>query len=166
MVSMKSSDANKYVADACGQSQDVPLDRFELAALPHNAALARERIRAVCDRLGFQSLETGEVEVAFGEAINNAILYGSPHPDSLISVSCCLRQLSASEPPALVIQVRDQGKGFDADKVPASEIGTDALGGRGIGLMRALMDNVLLYHDSAGMVVRMARRVPSAKTAQ
>ena len=166
MVSMKSSDANKYVAGACGQTQDVPLDRFELAALPHNAALARERIRAVCDRLGFQNLETGEVEVAFGEAVNNAILYGSPHPDSLISVVCCLRQFAGPESPALVIQVRDQGKGFDADRVPASEAGTDALGGRGIGLMRALMDAVLLYYDGAGMVVRMARQVPVAKSAE
>lgn len=163
---MKSSDANKFVADACGQAQDVPLDRFELAALPHNAALARERIRAICDRLGFQSLETGEVEVAFGEAVNNAILYGSPHPDSLISVTCCLRRLAPPEKSVLVIQVQDQGRGFDADNAPASEVGTDALGGRGIGLMRALMDAVLLFHDGTGMVVRMARSVPPSQTAE
>lgn len=163
---MSSSSSNKYVADECGQAQDVPLDRFELAALPRNAAAARERIRAVCERLGFRDLEIGEIEVAFGEAVNNAILYGSPHPDSIISVACCLRKPPPPKPAALVIQVRDQGKGFDPESMPAGETGTDALGGRGIGLIRALMDDVLLMHDGAGMVARMARVVPADKASQ
>jgi anti-sigma regulatory factor (Ser/Thr protein kinase) len=158
---MKSISANKYVADECGQAQDVPLDRFELTALPHNAAMARERIREICARLGFPHLEMGEIEVAFGEAVNNAILYGSPHPESKISVSCCLRRLQQQGPPALVIQVRDQGSGFDPKNVPVSEIGTDALGGRGVGLIRALMDAVSLFYDGSGMIVRMARLVPA-----
>ncbi|HEX5323871.1 MAG TPA: ATP-binding protein [Capsulimonadaceae bacterium] len=162
---MKSTTANMYVADECGQAHDVLLDRFELTALPHNAAVARERIREICSQLGFEHLETGEIEVAFGEAVNNAILYGSPHPDSRIAVSCCLRRLPQPGQSAVVIQVRDQGKGFDPQNVPAPEVGTDALGGRGIGLMRALMDAVALFHDGSGMIVRMARLVPAAKQA-
>ncbi len=160
---MKKTSANQYVADECGQVQDEPLDRFELTALPHNAATARERIRAVCVKLGFPHLEMGEIEVAFGEAVNNAILYGSPHPESKIAVSCCLRRLLQSGPPALVIQVRDQGAGFDPKNIPVTEIGTEALGGRGVGLMRALMDAVMLVHDGSGMVVRMARLVPAGE---
>lgn len=163
---MKSSSANQYIAEECGQAQDVLLDRFELAALPHNASAARERIRQVCEKLGFHNLEAGEIEVAFGEAINNAILYGSPHPGSQIAISCCLRRIPTPGPPALIIQVRDQGKGFDPASLPKGEVGSDALGGRGIGLIRALMDAVVLYHDGTGMVVRMARLAPNANQAQ
>ena len=161
--SMKLNNANRYIADECGQAQDVPLDRFELTAVPHNAAVARERIRGICVKLGFQHLETGEIEVAFGEAVNNAILYGSPHPESKISVSCCLRRLLQSGPTALVIQIQDQGAGFDPKNIPATEVGTDALGGRGVGLMRALMDAVMLFHNGSGMIVRMARMVPGVE---
>jgi anti-sigma regulatory factor (Ser/Thr protein kinase) len=104
-------------------------------------------------------LEVGEIEVAFGEAVNNAILYGSPHPDNQIDITCCLRRVP-SQPAALIIQIRDRGRGFDPETVVKGDLGTDALGGRGIGLMCALMDEVCGFHDGTGMVIRMARTLP------
>ena len=42
---------------------------------------------------------------------------------------------------------------------------TDSLGGRGLRLMRALMDKLLLYYDGQGMSVRLTKYLPASKTA-
>ena len=125
-------------------------DHFEITAHPQNAGEVRERIRAVALAAGFVGLDLGDIEIATGEAITNAILYGSPNSASRILISCSFTQN------ALHIEIRDQGHGFDPARVPV-DVGTDALGGRGICLMRALMDQVDLHYDGKGMAARLLK---------
>jgi len=125
-------------------------DHFEITAHPQNAGEVRERIRAVALAAGFVGLDLGDIEIATGEAITNAILYGSPNSASRIQISCSFTQN------ALHIEIRDQGHGFDPARVPV-DVGTDALGGRGICLMRALMDQVDLHYDGKGMAARLLK---------
>ena len=125
-------------------------DHFEITAHPQNAGEVRERIRAVALAAGFVGLDLGDIEIATGEAITNAILYGSPNSASRIQISCSFTQN------ALHIEIRDQGHGFDPARVPV-DVGTDALGGRGICLMRALMDQVDLHYDGQGMAARLLK---------
>ncbi len=93
------------------------------------------------------------MEVAVGEAVTNAILYGSPDGASRIVVRTAY---SAAEK-LFLIEVQDQGKGFDPSHLRQDENDTDALGGRGLRLMRALMDDVWLHYSGAGMIVRMTK---------
>jgi len=129
-------------------------DQFEITAHPQNAGQARERIRTLAIEAGFVGLDLGDIEIAIGEAVTNAILYGSPDATSQIRIACRFAGNS------LHIEIRDQGQGFDPARVP-EDVGTDALGGRGIRLMRALMDQVDLHYDGNGMVARLSKTLHS-----
>lgn len=128
-------------------------DRFEIAAHPQNAGQARERIRTLAEQAGFAGIELADIEIATGEAVTNAILYGSPDAASRIVILC---NFAAD---ALHIEIRDQGRGFDPAQLP-DHADTDALGGRGIRLMRALMDQVDLHYNGRGMVARLSKALP------
>ncbi len=131
--------------------------QFEITASPQNAGVARERIRKTAQKLGFSHAALDDMEVAVGEAVTNAILYGSPDGGSPIIV-----RTSYSESEAVFqIEVHDQGQGFDPAYMRTDENDTDALGGRGLRLMRALMDDVWLHYSGAGMIVRMTKSIHS-----
>jgi anti-sigma regulatory factor (Ser/Thr protein kinase) len=128
------------------------LEQFEITAHPQNAGEARERVRRLAARAGLSGLDLADVEIAVGEAVTNAILYGSPAATSPIVI------VSGRGDDAFFVEVRDQGHGFD----PAAlheEDNPDALGGRGIRLMRALMDQVDLHHNGVGMIARLSKRI-------
>lgn len=129
------------------------LDQFEITAHPRNAGHARERVRDAANRAGFADLDLADIEIAVGEAITNAILYGSPSADSRILL------LYGRAGADFVIQIHDAGTGFDPSAVRQEE-DTDALGGRGIRLMRALMDQVDLHYDGEGMVACLHKKLP------
>ena len=59
-------------------------DQFEITAHPQNAGPARERVRDAALRAGFTALDLADIEIAVGEAVTNAILYGSPSADSRV----------------------------------------------------------------------------------
>ena len=134
------------------------LDQFEITAHPRNAGLARDRIRQAAQGTGLAGSDIGDIEIAVGEAVTNAILYGSPSATSRIVIQVAL----SPHDQAFHVEVRDQGRGFDPSHI-RDEVDTDMLGGRGIRLMRALMDEVALEYSGAGMVVRLTKRPHPAK---
>lgn len=131
---------------------DLP-DQFEIEAHPRYAGPARERVRVAAVRAGFSDMDLADIEIAVGEAVTNAILYGSPSPDSRIVLSY------GPSAGVFVIQIRDEGQGFDPSQVKMEE-DTDALGGRGIRLMRALVDQVDLHYNGKGMVACLIKKLP------
>src|SRR5216684_8524731 len=80
------------------------------------------------------------VELALREAMSNAILHGNRmDPRKLVHVRCCCDGAKG-----VFIVVRDQGHGFDPNKVP-DPLAVDNLTaehGRGIHLMKMAMDEV------------------------
>ncbi len=131
---------------------DLP-DQFEFTAHPQNAGPARERVRDAAAEAGFAGMDLADIEIAVGEAVTNAILYGSPAASSRVFLSHGLTD------GGFAIQVRDEGTGFDPSAVRTEE-DADALGGRGIRLMRALMDQVDLQYDGHGMTAVLVKRLP------
>ena len=130
-------------------------EQFEIMAHPRNVHEARERVQGLAVRAGFTDLDLADIEIAVGEAVTNAILYGSPHSASHVQIVCGLSEN------AFFIEVHDQGHGFDPAHVRQEE-DYDALGGRGIRLMRALMDEVDLHYGGDGMVARLSKAVPAS----
>ncbi len=130
-----------------------PLDQFEITAHPQNAGPARERVRDAARNAGFTAIDLADIEIAVGEAVTNAILYGSPSAESRVVLAC------GRVGPSFVIEVHDEGNGFDPGAVKPEE-DTDALGGRGIRLMRALMDQVDLHYDGRGTVASLHKKIP------
>jgi serine/threonine-protein kinase RsbW len=86
--------------------------------------------------------------VALTEALSNAILRGNnDDPAKHVHV------MARVDPARLVVEVRDEGKGFDLDQCtldPTTPDNVDREDGRGLFLMRQLMDRVERFDDARG----------------
>ena len=94
-----------------------------------------------------------DVEIALREALTNAVLHGN-HQDAEKQIQISCRIQFGGE---LSIIVKDEGKGFDPSKVPDPTVipNLDSEHGRGIYLMRALMDEV--HFEQGGAEVHMRK---------
>ena len=104
-----------------------------------------------------KDIEQG-IELALREAIANAVIHGN-HEDPNKSVDVLCRCSMDGE---VLIIVRDEGEGFDSSAVP-DPTETERLllaSGRGLHLMRALMDEVSFEEN--GTVVRMRKHVKTS----
>ena len=95
-----------------------------------------------------------DLEIALREALANAIIHGNhedPRKHAHIACRC--------EPDEVSIAVRDEGQGFDINKVadPTAPENIGSVHGRGIYLMKALMDEVRF--EAGGAVVQMRKSV-------
>jgi len=105
---------------------------------------------------GFDAETAGNVDLAVREAVVNAIKHGNEEdPTKWFEV-----KLHFSDQ-VFDIEVADQGKGFDRAKLAdcCDERGLLKFSGRGVFLMRALMDEVeFSVRPDGGAVVRMRKR--------
>jgi serine/threonine-protein kinase RsbW len=95
----------------------------------------------------------GDVEIAVREALENAVVHGNHEdPGKHVHISC------RCEPDEVLIAVRDEGQGFDFNEVPdpTTQENIQSSHGRGIYLMKALMDEVRF--EEGGVMVRMRKR--------
>ncbi len=94
-----------------------------------------------------------DVEIALREALANSVLHGN-HQDAEKKIQISCRIQFGGE---VSIIVKDEGKGFDPNKVlnPTAIVNIESEHGRGIYLMRALMDEV--YFEQGGAEVHMRK---------
>jgi len=92
------------------------------------------------------------VELALQEALSNAIRHGCKNDPSK-KVQC---SVSFDETGAIVIVVRDPGRGFDPKAVPSPIEGENLMkpGGRGVFLINQLMDTVEFADEGRQVVMR------------
>lgn len=113
-----------------------------------------ELVRRECQVMSFTSRQvTLNVPVALTEALSNAILRGNRgDPEKYVHVRAIV------DAHRLVIEVVDQGGGFDIDACtldPTTPENMDREDGRGLFLMRNLMNQVERFEAQAGNVVRL-----------
>jgi len=90
--------------------------------------------------------------VSCTEAVNNAIVHGNKsNPEKIVSIRCIVSG------GILTICVADEGEGFDPDSLqdPRDEENLLKENGRGVFLMRSLMDKVIFKKLKSGSVVDM-----------
>jgi serine/threonine-protein kinase RsbW len=100
-----------------------------------------------------------DVEIALREALNNAVIHGNREdPRKRVHVSC---RCEAEQEVSLV--VKDEGQGFDSNAVPdpTAPGAVESSHGRGIYLMKALMDEVRF--EQGGAVVHMRKKSGNAQ---
>ena len=98
-----------------------------------------------------------DVEIALREALANAIIHGN-HEDHRKHVHVTCR----CEPDEVSIAVKDEGKGFDTNNLPnpTAPENIGSVHGRGIHVMKALMDEVRF--EEGGVVVHMRKSAGEA----
>jgi len=86
------------------------------------------------------------------EAVNNAIVHGNKSdPEKKVIIQCIVMKKT------LTIRVKDEGKGFDSENLqdPRDEKNLLKENGRGVFLMRSLMDKVKFKRLKSGSVAEM-----------
>jgi serine/threonine-protein kinase RsbW len=141
------------MANAVPWTLTIPSD---LCLLP----LARSFIEAVCTIAGFDERLTHAVVLATDEAVNNVMRHAHrDQPDAPIQLHCYFHS------DGIEILVHDQGDPFDLDAVPHLNPAELRIGGRGVYLMRRLMDELSCRpRGSRGNVLRMVKRGPGTSS--
>lgn len=113
--------------------------KLKIPSLPDNVRIVESFIENAKDRFSFDDDVYGNIMIAVTESVNNAILHGNKG-DKTKDVSVTLDVL----PHALCFIIKDQGTGFDLEKLPDPTAPENLLkpGGRGIFLIKHLADNV------------------------
>ena len=94
------------------------------------------------------------INLVLTEAMVNAIRYANAgDPDKLVHI---LINISDSD---LVIKVFDKGQGFDINAVPSPNFGELEDRGRGIFLIKSLMDSVCYKKTRGGNVLEMSKKL-------
>lgn len=157
------------MTETAGQqaSDALPLDELSVAidlAIPSDVRYIErvvDLIRRQCAELAYSPRHCAlNVPVALAEALANAILYGNgERDDARVHVKASV------DSTALVVEIADEGTGFDLDECTQDPTTADHLeseGGRGLFLMRRLMDRVERYVGAGGAgrgnVVRLTLR--------
>jgi len=138
-----------------------PLDRSTYTirrrvCLPSTRRSISEAVNVILDvarRCGCASEQEADLEIALREALANAVIHGNEEDENKdVFVRC----YGGSE--KTLILVRDGGAGFEPNEIPDPR-GTDRVQldhGRGLFLMRALMDQVV-YRRSGCEVLLFKR---------
>jgi serine/threonine-protein kinase RsbW len=130
----------------------------ELRLLP----LARVFVEAVCQAAHLEPTVADAVILAAHEAASNVIRHAHrSDPNRYFQIHCYLR------PDGVEIHLLDEGDPFDLDAVPKLDPAELRIGGRGLFLMRALMDELTCRpRTERGNTLRMVkRRAPSCRDA-
>lgn len=124
--------------------------RLTLASNPRNIGKVETLLKKVKHAAHLDEIQFHKLMVSLTEAVNNAIIHGN-HSDleKKVKVRCEVR------PGWLVASVTDQGGGFQPSKVknPLSRKNILRTSGRGIFLMRTLMDKVEFEIAEGGSTV-------------
>jgi anti-sigma regulatory factor (Ser/Thr protein kinase) len=123
---------------------DARLFRMELPALPDSLSTLRNALKQWLTRIGGTSEEIFAVVTAVGEAAANAIEHAYGPGDAVFDVEA---QVEAEN---LAITVRDKGQW----RAPRGH-----LHGRGMEMMRAMMDTVEVVSDHRGTTLRLSHRL-------
>jgi anti-sigma regulatory factor (Ser/Thr protein kinase) len=123
---------------------------------PCNIHYAREAIRDFLSRFAVDSIDL--IELAIGEACANAVEHGSPAGSlNQFTVRCGV----VPERGEMIFEVEDEGYAFPLLKLNMKRTpDLESEGGRGLFLIKQIMDDVALLTSSQGCVIRMTKRIP------
>jgi len=118
-----------------------------------SVAVARRAVGLFAQSRGFSTAEISDIVLAVGEACSNAVEHGHMLKGHIV-VRCTF------EGDKLTVEIGDGGRGFDEARALNSAIPAEFLGrGRGIPIMRAVMDNVRYEITKSGTTVFLEKRL-------
>jgi serine/threonine-protein kinase RsbW len=132
---------------------DSPPLTLTIPSDPRMLSVARAFVEATCQVANLDKSELHAVVLAAGEAFTNIIRHAHRQcPDAPIQIQCWIH------PGTIELHFHDQGEPFDLDRVPKLNPGDLRIGGRGVFLMRTLMDELnCLPRPEGGNTLRMVK---------
>ena len=109
---------------------------------------------SIGEEAGFSSDEIDDITISVTEAVNNAIKHGNKENESLkVDISYIVDEDKIS------VEVKDQGGGFEIEGVKDPRKGENLLrdDGRGILIMKTLMDEVNVTSGEEGTVIQLIK---------
>jgi serine/threonine-protein kinase RsbW len=143
--------------DAGEQTVESRASGLELVLTGDSTAVpaVRDRIMDFLEEQGVADEEAIDILVALQEALVNAVLHGCKNDPS--QVIRCWVEVDSD---AVTIVIRDPGEGFESTAV--TDVSDDGINltnhGRGIFLMRGLMDEVSYSHGGSELTLKKQRR--------
>jgi serine/threonine-protein kinase RsbW len=136
-----------------GRSRKV--SRYTLEPSTSALTTLREFLRATL--MSYPDIEPfiPDIVSATHEAAKNAVVH-NPGSNGPVDVICEVTD------DAVVVEVKDRGKGFEPAGVPPGPPDPESLAGRGIYIMHALMDDVETESGRLGTRVRMVKKLRPA----
>ena len=133
---------------------------LHLPVVPNVELVAAKAVETLGGALGMHQTRVEAASVAMVEACLNAMEHGGG------PVTVRLRSDSHDARPCLVIEVEDQGQGFDPERAPQNSpsrvLGCASKRGWGLTLIRELMDEVQIESSPGKTLVTMRKYVESA----
>jgi serine/threonine-protein kinase RsbW len=126
--------------------------RMTLRSSPKQIRKVETFLKKVNRNVHLDEIKMHKIMVSLTEAVNNAIVHGNKSiPEKRVHVRCEIF------PGWLVVFVSDEGKGFELSKVrnPLRKRNLMRESGRGIFLMKTLMDRVEFETDASGTQVAL-----------
>ncbi len=126
--------------------------RLTLSSNPKNIGKIEGFLTTIGKTVHLDEIQFHKLMVSLTEAVNNAIVHGNRSlPGKKVQVTCELL------PGWILIMIHDEGKGFKPEKVgnPLAKENLLRESGRGIFLMRTLMDKVEFEVGKSGTLVRL-----------
>lgn len=130
--------------------------QFRIPGDTKYVSMVRRGMASIACSLGLDDDLIADIELSVSEAIANAIEHGSPErAGNIVVVSCTV------DPDKLIIDVRDEGPGFDPgprDPCLCEERG------RGLKLIYLLMDRVEVSKTRKGAKLRMVKNTDTDRS--
>lgn len=127
--------------------------KISLPGKPEYVSIARLTASVIANQMGFNIDDVEDIKVAVGEACNNAVLHGRSH-EEMFEINFEVQDKR------MVIEVRDNGNGFDLDEYQAPEPGELRENGLGIFIMKTLMDEVdFIPVQNNGTTIRLVKEL-------
>ena len=129
--------------------------RLVIPSDPRRIAEADEFLESTLRRYGINESLVTDLAIAASELVNNAIVHGNKRdPAKVVTITVAL---AGSD---VVVTVADQGSGFDPTRIPDPLAEENLLRevGRGVFIVRSLMDEVRFERGPHGETVVVARK--------
>jgi serine/threonine-protein kinase RsbW len=128
--------------------------RFVLSNRREEIELAEQSLLQAIEMRQYDKASIFAIRLALEEALNNAFKHGNKNdPKKTVRMECRV------ESNIVLIDIEDQGEGFDPDSVPdpTEQENVEIPSGRGLTLMRAFMTEVMIHPPGNRVLMKYVR---------